>query len=84
MARLNTQSSVQQNGEGVNTPSTNENGAENNNANKGAEKLAKFQFIGSYTFHFGGKEYKNGDILEIDSKLFNKSFTPFVADWKKL
>ena len=84
MARLNAQSSAQQNGEGANTPSTNENVAENNNANKGSEKIAKFQFIGSYTFHFGDKEYKKDDILEIDPKVFSKSFAPFAADWKKL
>ena len=85
MAKLNTQSSVQE-VEGANTPSTNENVTENiTDANQGSDKkLAKYEFTGSYTFHYAGKEYRKGDILEIESKVFTKSFVPFAEDWKKL
>lgn len=83
MARLNTQSSVQQDVEGANTPST-QNDTENTNANQGSSKTKKYQLTASYTFRYEGVDYKTGDILEIDSKVFEKSFKPFADDWKKL
>lgn len=83
MARLNTQSSVQ-NVEGADTPST-ENKTENKNANQGSNsKKTAYRFKGAYTFHYLGKQYRAGDVLEIDSAVFEKSFKPVAGDWTKV